>query len=86
MESKEKEIVEHLKRLIENLARQLPDMSKAKECLWKFAKMHNRRCYQLIRFCMNPETDYRNVVKSIVSVCVLSCIHLLIKAPYRKSS
>ena len=67
MESNEKEIVEHLKRLIENLARQLPDSSKAKECLWKFAKMHNRRCYQLIRFCMNPETDYRNVVKSIVS-------------------
>lgn len=67
MESGEKEIVEHLKRLIENLARQLPDSPKARDYLWKFAKMHNRRCYQLIRFCMGPETDYRNVVKSIVS-------------------
>ena len=86
MESSEKEIVEHLKRLIENLARQLPDSSKAKECLWKFAKMHNRRCYQLIRFCMNPETDYRNVVKSIVSAFLWSCIQSLIKEPYRKSS
>ena len=72
MESGEKDIVGHLKRLIENLARQLPDSSKAIECLWKFAKMHDRRCYQLIRFCMKPETDYRNVVKAIVSAHIWS--------------
>jgi len=70
MEENEKKIKEHMSRLINEFAKQLPDSSKATECLWKFAKMHDRRCYQLIRFCMAPESDYRTVVKAIVSVAL----------------
>ena len=65
MDENEKAIREHMKRLIDSFAKQLPDTSKATDSLWKFAKMHDRRSYQLIRFCMAPESDYRTVVKAI---------------------
>lgn len=61
----EKAIKEHMKRLIDSVAKQFPDPSKVTDILWKFAKMHDRRSYQLIRFCMAPESDYRTVVKAI---------------------
>ena len=72
MEGNEKLIKEHLSRLINEFAKQLPDSSKASDCLWKFAKLHDRRCYQLIRFCMAPESDYRTVVKAIVGIFLTS--------------
>ena len=65
MDSREKEIREHMARLINAFANQFQDSPKAAECLWKFAKMHDRRSYQLIRFCMAAESDYRTVVKAI---------------------
>lgn len=68
MDGNEKPVKEHMARLIETFARWLPDSLKATEGLWKFAKMHDRRSYQLIRFCMAPESDYRTVVKAIVSL------------------
>ena len=68
MDENEAAIKEHLKRLIDNLAKQLPDHGKATADLWKFAKMHDRRSYQLIRFCMAPESDYRTMYKAFVSI------------------
>ncbi|KAL9104978.1 MAG: hypothetical protein Q9163_000150 [Psora crenata] len=65
MDKNEKEIKAHMSKLIENLAKGFPDSAKFSEHLWKFAKMHDRRAYQLIRFCMAPESDYRTVVKAI---------------------
>ncbi len=65
IDQNEKEIKEHLGRLIDTLAKTLPDSLKVSEHLWKFAKLHNRRCYQLIRFCVAPESDYKTVVKAI---------------------
>lgn len=73
MDKDEKAIKEHLTRLIENLGRTLPDSSRVIEHLWKFAKMHDRRAYQLTRFCMGPENDYRTVFKAIVRL--FQCIH-----------
>ena len=67
MDENEKPVKEHMARLIDTFAQLLPDSLKATEVLWKFAKMHDRRSYQLIRFCMAPESDYRTVVKAIVS-------------------
>lgn len=67
MEGNEREIKEHMARLIENLARTLPESSKVTDHLWKFAKMHDRRSYQLIRFCIAPGSDHRTVFKAIVS-------------------
>lgn len=67
MEENETLIKEHLTRLIENIAKNFPDPSRTTADLWKFAKLHDRRNYQLIRFCMAPESDYRTVFKAIVS-------------------
>ncbi len=68
MDENETQIKEHLTRLIDSFAKTLPDPSKATADLWKFAKMHDRRGYQLIRFCMAPETDFKTVFKAIVSL------------------
>ena len=69
MDENEAAIKEHLKRLIDNLSKQLPDSGKVASDLWKFAKMHDRRSYQLIRFCMAPDSDYRTMFKAFVSRC-----------------
>ncbi|KMU77990.1 hypothetical protein CISG_06899 [Coccidioides immitis RMSCC 3703] len=42
-----------------------PDSSLVSADLWKFAKMHDRRSYQLIRFAMAATSDYRTVTKAI---------------------
>lgn len=65
MEGGEKSIKEHLGRLINSLAKTFPDHTKVSEHLWKFAKMHDRRSYQLIRHCITPESDYRTVQKAL---------------------
>ncbi|EGC43808.1 conserved hypothetical protein [Histoplasma capsulatum var. duboisii H88] len=54
-----------LSKVIDNLAKMLPDQAKASADLWKFAKMHDRRNYQLIRFAMAVVSDYRTVTKAI---------------------
>lgn len=66
MDENEKDIKTHLTRLIDNFAKQLPDSARVTADLWKFAKMHDRRNYQLIKFCIAPESDYRTVFKAIV--------------------
>ncbi|KAL9028362.1 MAG: hypothetical protein Q9196_003267 [Gyalolechia fulgens] len=65
MDENEAQIKEHLTRLIKTFACLLPNSQQATSDLWKFAKMHDRRSYQLIRFCMAPESDYRTVFKAI---------------------
>jgi sister chromatid cohesion protein PDS5 len=67
MEEREKEIKANLTGLIHYYAKTLPDPQRVIEDLWKFAKAHDRRSYQLIRFCMAPDSDYRKVFRSIVS-------------------
>ena len=54
-----------LSRLIEFFAQGRPEPLVANEHLWKFAKKHDRRCYQLIRFAVNPDSDYKKVVNAI---------------------
>ncbi|OMP83526.1 Sister chromatid cohesion protein pds5 [Diplodia seriata] len=65
IEKGEKETKLHLGKLIDYHAKTLPESSRASEDLWKFAKMHDRRAYQLIRFCIAPDSDYRKVYKAI---------------------
>lgn len=68
MDENESQIKDHLTRLIEEFSKFLPDPPKTKADLWKFAKLHDRRSYQLIRFSIAPESDYRTVYKAIVSI------------------
>ncbi|KAL9598954.1 MAG: hypothetical protein Q9219_004137 [cf. Caloplaca sp. 3 TL-2023] len=65
MDDNEPQIKEHLTRLIKTFATLLPNSQQATSDLWKFAKMHDRRSYQLIRFCMAPDSDYRTVFKAL---------------------
>ncbi len=78
IDENEKDIKAHLTRLIDNYARQLPDSARVTADLWKFVKMHDRRSYQLIRFCIAPESDYRTVFKAIVCISnIMKFISLL---------
>ncbi|KAL9080593.1 MAG: hypothetical protein Q9157_000648 [Trypethelium eluteriae] len=65
IETNEAEIKKQLRGLIDWNAKTLPDPAKAVEDLQKFAKMHDRRSYALIRFCTALESDYRKVQKAI---------------------
>ena len=66
MDENEASIKAKLARTIEWLSKSLPDAPRASADLWKFAKMHDRRAYQLVRFCMSPDSDHRTIVKAIV--------------------
>lgn len=61
----EKQLEEKLNRFIDSLARQQPDPSRFTSDLLKFAKAHDRRSYQLIRFAMGPEHDFKTMAKAI---------------------
>jgi sister chromatid cohesion protein PDS5 len=65
MEHDEEEIKARLTRLIEAIAKAFPEPSRVISDLWKFAKVHDRRNYQLIRFAMSTENDYKTVVNAI---------------------
>jgi len=71
IDENEKDIKAHLTRLIDNYARQLPDSARVTADLWKFVEMHDRRSYQLIKFCIAPESDYRTVFKAIVCISII---------------
>lgn len=71
MDENETQIKNHLSRLIDEFTKLLPDPAKTRDNLWKFAKLHDRRSYQLIRFCIAPESDYRIVFNAIVCLLVM---------------
>ena len=66
MEKGSKEVKSQLGRLIEYYSQTLPEPAKASTDLWKYAKMHDRRSYGLIRFCVSTESDYKKVYRAIV--------------------
>lgn len=61
-----KEIKSQLGRLIDYYSQTFPEPSKASADLWKFAKIHDRRSYGLIKFCISTESDYKKVYRAIV--------------------
>ncbi|KAJ8115572.1 hypothetical protein OPT61_g2806 [Boeremia exigua] len=61
----DKDVKSKLSGLIAYYAGTLPEPTRTTDELWKFAKAHDRRAYALIRFCMDPASDYRRVFKSI---------------------
>ncbi|KAI9801108.1 MAG: hypothetical protein M1833_002976 [Piccolia ochrophora] len=65
MDDNEASIKSNLTRLIDWFSKSLPDPLRVSADLWKFAKLHDRRSYQLVRFCMDPNSDYRTVHKAI---------------------
>ena len=55
-----------LGKLIDYLGVMFPNQSQVSDDLWRFAKGHDRRSYNLIRFCMAEDSDYRKIQRSIV--------------------
>ncbi|EXJ61631.1 hypothetical protein A1O7_02060 [Cladophialophora yegresii CBS 114405] len=64
-DSSEAKLKTRLTRMIETISKTFPNPSALSDDLWKFAKQHDRRCYQLIRFATGPENEYRTVTKAI---------------------
>jgi sister-chromatid-cohesion protein PDS5 len=85
MESREQDIKKKLDGLIAYYSKTLPESSRANEDLWKFVKAHDRRNYQLIRFCMAADSDYRKIFKSIVRIYLTSNKVTEANSRYRKN-
>lgn len=63
-----KDAKKKLDRFTEGMIRGLtivPDAAVAVEHLKKFSKHHDRRSYQLIRFCYSADSDYRKIFKAM---------------------
>lgn len=65
MEKNKDQIKAQLTKVIDTLSKTFPDPVRTSADLWKFAKIHDRRGYQLIRFAMAAVSDYRTVTKAI---------------------
>ncbi|KAL1867013.1 Sister chromatid cohesion protein pds5 [Paecilomyces lecythidis] len=61
----EERVKAQLTRVVDGVAKTLPDSNRVSADLWKFAKMHDRRNYQLMRFAMAAVSDYRTVTKAL---------------------
>jgi sister-chromatid-cohesion protein PDS5 len=64
MEKNKDQIKAQLTKVIDTLAKTFPDPARTSADLWKFAKIHDRRSYQLVRFAMAAVSDYRTVTKA----------------------
>ncbi|KAK6341360.1 hypothetical protein TWF696_008438 [Orbilia brochopaga] len=65
MESGEADIRRKLENTIAYLSKLLPDATRSATDLHNFAKIHDRRCYEQIRRCYSPDSDYETVANSI---------------------
>nr|POF17145.1 sorting nexin-41 [Quercus suber] len=61
----QKEAKQVLDKCIPPLVKPLADEQIAVEHMLKFANHYDRRNYQLIRFCISPESDYRKITKAL---------------------
>ncbi|EPS38287.1 hypothetical protein H072_8084 [Dactylellina haptotyla CBS 200.50] len=65
MESDEADIRRKLDNTIAYLSKLLPDATRSSTDLHNFSKIHDRRCYEQIRRCYSPDSDYETVANSI---------------------
>lgn len=64
-ESDETKVKARLATYIDNLVKSFPEASKMSMDLWKIANQHDRRNYQLIRFTIGAEYDYKTMSKAV---------------------
>ncbi|KAI1143890.1 armadillo-type protein [Hypoxylon sp. FL0543] len=58
-------IKQNLKMTIQYLAKFLPDPIKVEADLHNFANWHDRRCYQLIKFAVSAESDFKTMHRAV---------------------
>lgn len=65
MDDDSKPTKQKLDQTVNYISNLLPESHRAAHDLLKYAKMHDRRTYQLLRFAMAPESDFSTVHKAI---------------------
>jgi sister-chromatid-cohesion protein PDS5 len=65
MEGDAERIKQNLKKTTQYLGQFLPDPIKVEADLHNFANWHDRRSYQLIRFTVSPESDFKTMHRAI---------------------
>jgi len=58
--------VKRLKISIQHISITFPDPVKASEDLKAFAKLNENRLYKLLKTCLDPQTDLKILVRSMV--------------------
>ncbi|KAI8959150.1 armadillo-type protein [Daldinia sp. FL1419] len=58
-------IKQNLKKTVQYLCQFLPDAIKVEADLHNFANWHDRRCYQLIRFAVSAESDFKTMHRAV---------------------
>ncbi len=61
----EEKVTKQLTQIIAWIANFFYDTPRAAQDLWKYVKLHDRRSYQLIRFAIALESDFKTVFKAI---------------------
>ncbi|KAI0180021.1 armadillo-type protein [Hypoxylon sp. FL1284] len=56
---------QNLKKSVAYLAQFLPDAIRVEADLHNFANWHDRRCYQLIRFAVSAESDFKTMHRAV---------------------
>ncbi|KAI1104252.1 armadillo-type protein [Jackrogersella minutella] len=64
-EGNAEKIDQNLKKTIQYLSQFLPDAVKVDADLYNFATWHDRRCYQLIRFAVSAESDFKTMHRAV---------------------
>ncbi|KAI5863107.1 armadillo-type protein [Durotheca rogersii] len=64
-EKNEDRIKHNLKKTIQYLSQFLPDPVKVEADLHSFASWHDRRCYQLIKFAVSAESDFKTMHRAV---------------------
>ncbi|KAI8925749.1 armadillo-type protein [Entophlyctis helioformis] len=63
MDADAESIEKGLNTLVAHMSGSFPDPKKAQTLLHKFASVNDRRVYQLIRAIMNPQSDFKRIVR-----------------------
>lgn len=65
VEKNEKEVKLRLSKLVDSLSKGFPESLRVKESLWKLAKSNDRRVRVLLRYAIDPESDYTTILRAI---------------------
>lgn len=93
IDSNEEKIKAGLNKTFQWLGAYFPDPLKVRTDLQKFAKLNERRCYQLVKYAVEPESDFKTVRRAInelitklQSGSASSSLETLIPLLYRSSA
>lgn len=66
IDADEEAIVKRLRHSVHHLSVTFPDPIKASEDFNAFAKLNENRLYKLLKTCLDPQTDLKTLIRSMV--------------------